>query len=95
MVLILIYAMNQVVQRVGTLGREMLMVMFNLKVAYRNVLVHPDDRWMLGMEWKGIVYVDLALPFESGQLQKILAQWPMPLSSRLGEKELRRWSLIT
>jgi hypothetical protein len=31
--------------------------------AYRNVPVHPADRHLLGMQWKGGVYVDTALPF--------------------------------
>ena len=25
--------------------------------------VHPDDRLLLGMEWKGQLFVDTALPF--------------------------------
>ena len=32
-------------------GRGALMAKFDLKVAYRQVPIHPDDRWMLGMEW--------------------------------------------
>ena len=36
---------------------------FDLKSAYRNVPVHPDDRHLLGMEWKGDVFVDTVLPF--------------------------------
>ena len=39
------------------------MAKFNLKEAYRQVSVHPDDRWMLGMIWKGQLFVDTALPF--------------------------------
>ena len=27
------------------------MAKFDLKAAYRNVPVHPDDRWLLGMIW--------------------------------------------
>ena len=44
-------------------GRGVLMAKFDLKSAYRQVLVHPDDLWMLGMDWKGRLYVDKALPF--------------------------------
>ena len=36
---------------------------FTTKAAYRNVPIHPDDRWLLGMSWEGRVYVDAALPF--------------------------------
>ena len=32
--------------------------------AYRNVPVHPSDRWLLGMEWKGTVLVDGTQPFD-------------------------------
>ncbi len=31
--------------------------------AYRNVPIHPADRCLLGMEWKGSIYIDTALPF--------------------------------
>ena len=27
------------------------------------VPIHPNDRWLLGMEWKGQLLVDTALPF--------------------------------
>ena len=35
----------------------------DLESAYRMVPVHPEDRQLLGMEWKGQWYVDAALPF--------------------------------
>ena len=31
--------------------------------AYRNVPVHPSDRYLLGMVWEGKTYVDPVLPF--------------------------------
>ena len=31
--------------------------------AYRNVAIHPDDRPLLGMQWRGNYFVDLVLPF--------------------------------
>ena len=30
---------------------------------YRIVVVYPDDRPLLGMEWQGALYVDTCLPF--------------------------------
>ena len=39
------------------------MANFDLKSAFRQVPVHPDDCWLLGMMWKGQLYVDTALPF--------------------------------
>ena len=47
-------------QRVVRLGRGALI---DLKSAYRNILVHPDDRWLLGMVWEEKLFVDTALPF--------------------------------
>lgn len=34
-----------------------------IESAYRNVLVHPSDRYLLGIKWYNQYYVDLALPF--------------------------------
>ena len=35
----------------------------DIKQAYRNMLVHPDDRDLLGMQWQGQLLVDGCLPF--------------------------------
>lgn len=39
------------------------MAKFDLKAAYRHIPVHLYDRGFLGMEWKGGLYLDAALPF--------------------------------
>ena len=39
------------------------MAKFDLKAAYWNVPVHPDDRWLLGMVWENQLFMDVALPF--------------------------------
>lgn len=44
-------------------GRGALLAKSDVKNAYRQVPVHPDDRWLLGMQWQGRTYVDAALPF--------------------------------
>ena len=49
--------------RVVRLGRGALMAKFDLKSVYRQVPVHPDDCWLLGMEWRGQLLADTALPF--------------------------------
>ena len=36
---------------------------FDVESAYRVVPIHPEDRHLLGMEWKGQLFVDAALPF--------------------------------
>ena len=39
------------------------MAKFDVEAAYRNIAVHPADRYLLGMKWRGQYYVDLVLPF--------------------------------
>ena len=39
--------------------------------AYHNITVHPADRHLLGMMWKGEVYVDTALHFGLRSAPKI------------------------
>ena len=39
------------------------MAKVDIEAAYRLVPVHPDDRPLLGMEWKGQVFADPMLPF--------------------------------
>ncbi len=51
------------VSRVLTVGKGALLAKMDIKQAYRNIPVHPDDRYLLGMEWKNEVYVDTTLPF--------------------------------
>ena len=53
-------------------GRGALMAKVDAKSAYRNVPVHPDDRWLMGMMWDGALYVDTALPFGLRSAPKIL-----------------------
>ena len=43
-------------------GRERL-AKCDIESAYRIVPVHPDDRQLLGMEWRGRLFVDAALLF--------------------------------
>lgn len=52
-------------------GRGTQMAKVDVKSAYRNVPVHPDDRWLMGMRWRGSVFVDLALPFGLRSAPKI------------------------
>ena len=45
-------------------GRGAFMVKADIKQAYRMVPVHPQDQYLLGIQWGDSTYVDLALPFE-------------------------------
>ena len=54
---------DEVIDRVLKLGRGTLMAKMDIKQAYRNVPVHPQDRALLGMLWNDLVFVDTTLPF--------------------------------
>ena len=47
------------------------MAKMDVKSAYRIVPVHPQDWYLLGMQWKDKVYVDAALPFGLRSASKI------------------------
>lgn len=51
------------VQGITVYGIGALMIKLDIRSEYRVVPIHPDDRWLLGMMWKGSLFVDLALPF--------------------------------
>ena len=54
---------DQIIHIVSKYGLGAQMAKFDVEVAYHNILMHPDDCFLLGMRWKGKYYVDLALPF--------------------------------
>ena len=54
---------DKVISLVSQFGRGALMAKFDVESAYRNVPIHPLDRYLLGMKWRHHFYVDLALPF--------------------------------
>ncbi len=43
----------------------------DIQAAYRMVPVHPDDRQLLGMRWKGQLFVETVLPFGLRSAPKI------------------------
>ena len=36
-----------------------------------NISVHSDDRWLLGMSWRGGIFIDAVLPFGLRSVPKI------------------------
>lgn len=62
---------DEVVKQLLQLGPGALMAKLDVKSAYRIVPVHPEDRFLLGMQWKGRIYVDAALPFGLRSAPKI------------------------
>lgn len=44
-------------------GPDCLLAKIDIKNAFRLLPVHPADRHLLGMEWRGLIYIDSCLPF--------------------------------
>ena len=55
--------LDHIIRMVSQHGPGALMAKFDVEAAYRNIPVHPSDRFLLGMRWHGKYYVDLAFPF--------------------------------
>lgn len=56
-------SIDEVVASIVNYGRGAMLAKMDIKQAYRNIPVHPNDRIYLGMQWNGSVYVDAVLPF--------------------------------
>lgn len=56
---------------IRSLGKGSLLAKVDIKRAYRNIPVHPEDRWMLGMLWDGGLFLDTVLPFGLRSAPKI------------------------
>ena len=54
---------NDIIKMVSKFGQGALMAKFDVEAAYCNIAVHPSDRYLIGMKWRSMFYVDLALPF--------------------------------
>lgn len=52
-------------------GAGSLLGKVDVKSAYRVVPVHPDDRWLLGLQWEGALFIDKTLPFGLRSAPKI------------------------
>ena len=50
------------------------MAKMDIQSAYQNVLVHPDDRILLGMKWEDQLFIDTVLPFGLRLAPKIFSR---------------------
>ena len=48
---------------VAQAGKSCFMVKRDLADAFRHIPIHPSDWWLMGFEWRGILYHELFLPF--------------------------------
>ena len=54
---------DDTIDRIMSLGRGTLLAKFDVESAYRIIPVHPNDLYLLGMQWQGNYFVDITLPF--------------------------------
>ena len=55
-------------------GAGALLAKVDIKHAYRNIPIHPDDRWLFGMAWEDALFIDTALPSDLGLPQRYSTQ---------------------
>ena len=73
-------SVDEVVARVLSQGKGAMLAKMDIKQAYRNIPVHPNDRHLLGMKWDNFLYVDATLPFGLRSAPFIFQQWRMHFS---------------
>ena len=56
-------SVDEAIKQIIALGHGTLLAKIDIKSAFRLIPVHPADRHLLAMEWKGNVYIDTCLPF--------------------------------
>ena len=56
-------SIDEVVKCIISQRQGAMLAKIDVKQAYRNIPVHPEDRPLLGMAWRGKVYLDKVLPF--------------------------------
>ena len=54
---------DDIIDGIMSLGRGTLHAKFDVESAYRIIPIHPNDRYLLGMQWQCNYFVDMALPF--------------------------------
>ena len=63
--------LDEVVRKIVHMGQGTVMAKMDIESAYRIVPVHPSDRLLLGVQWKGGVFFDTRLPFGLRSAPKI------------------------
>ena len=63
--------MDQAVAHILQLGQGAVLAKVDVARAFCNILVHPDDRHLLGMQWEDAIFIDMALPFGLRSSSKI------------------------
>lgn len=80
---------DDIIKMVSKFGQGALMAKFDVESSYRNLAVHPSDRYLIGMKWRSMFYVDLTLPFGLRSAPDIfnsvanLVEWILPNNCHL------------
>ena len=56
-------SVDEAASRMVHLGKGTLLAKMDIKQAYRNIPVAPEDRHLLGLRWEDKIYIDHVLPF--------------------------------
>ena len=86
--------LDEIVESIWKLGPGTQLAKIDIKNAYRIIPVHPSDRHLLAMEWKGLIYVDTVLPFGLRSAPKIFNSVADALEfilKRCGVKEVKHY----
>lgn len=64
--------LDDIIKTGSKYGQGALITKFDIDSAYCNLAVHPSNRYLIGMKWRSMFYVDLALPFGLGLISSTL-----------------------
>lgn len=56
-------SLDDAAAKVSELGPGALLAKMDIRQAYRNIPVAPEDKPLLGLQWNGQIYIDQVLPF--------------------------------
>ena len=60
---LLYIGVDDAVRGICTIGQGALSAKIDVRSTYRNIPIHPHDRWLLGMFWDRALFIDTVLPF--------------------------------
>ena len=83
-------SVDEALRLILPLGPGTQLAKFDIESAYRLVMVHPDDRHLLGMKWKDQLFVDTVPPFGLRSAPKVFTALADALQWILGQNRVPR-----
>ena len=80
-------SVDKVAKTILQLGPGTLLGKMDVKEAFRIVPIHPSDRLLLAIQWKGNLYIDKVLPFGLRSAPLLLQPWLMQQNGSFVKKE--------